>query len=245
MTDRFFVPEQQLPGNVGFALFDFGHLSALVCCGAIILLTLVLSLRRSGKTQQTLLRHLAFAMVVLELAKDLILAVQGGFTLGYLPLHLCSLSMFVCLYFSWHPDSSAGGHILYSVVLPSALCALLFPNWTRCPLLHFQSIHSFLYHTLLVIFVLIPLFSGQLRPGLRGVIPSLAFLLAVSVPVALVNRLLGTNYMFLRSPSRGSPLEFLTLLPGKYGYIMGYFLLVLCVLVALNLPFSLLQKKHV
>ena len=49
--------------------------------------------------------------------------------------------------------------------------------------------------------------------------------LAVAIPVGVLNRLLHTNYMFLGHPSAGSPLELLGNIPGRYGYLAGYFLL--------------------
>ena len=123
-------------------------------------------------------------------------------------------------------------------ILSIALCALLFPDWTMFPVLHFQSLHSFVYHTLLVQVSLTPVVTGRVRPGLQHVWKSMTFLLLTALPVGLLNRLLHTNYMFLGHPSAGSPLELLGALPGKYGYQAGYFLLVLGVLCLLNLPFT-------
>lgn len=242
MLQYFFTPEYEIPSGAGFCMYDRGHLSALSFGLSLTILVLQIFRRRSPDAQNRLMKILSVSMVVMELAKDFILAALGAFTVGYLPLHLCSLSMFVCLYYAFHPNSRSTSHILYSVVLPGAIAALLFPNWTRFPLLHFQSIHSFLYHTLLVLFSLMPLVFRRFTPGLRGIIPSLLFLLGVSVPVGILNQLLGTNYMFLSGPSKGSPLESLALLPGKYGYLAGYLALVLAVLFLMNLPFSVLSS---
>ena len=168
----------------------------------------------------------------------------GAFSVGYLPLHLCSLAMFVCLYYGAHPWSKNCGQILYSVCFPGAMCALLFPDWTMFPILHFQSIHSFVYHTLLVQVSLAPVVTGRIRPGLRQVWKSMAFLVAVAIPVGVLNRLLHTNYMFLGHPSAGSPLELLGNIPGRYGYLAGYFLLVLAVEIAMNLPWSIFTRRR-
>ncbi len=248
MLQYFFTPESEIPSGAGFCLYGRGHLSALGFGLSLTILVLLIFRRRSPDAQNRLMKILSVSMVVMELIKDFILAALGAFTVGYLPLHLCSLSMFVCLYYAFHPNSPSTAHILHSVVLPGAVAALLFPNWTRFPLLHFQSIHSFLYHTLLMLFALMPLVFRRFTPGLRGIIPSLLFLFGVSVPVGPLNKLLGTNYMFLRGPSKGSPLEFLAVLPGKFGYLAGYLALVLAVLFLMNLPFSVLggirKRRH-
>lgn len=225
---------------MGFSPYGQGHISALVCAAALTVLLLLWLRTRSVAIQNRTLKLLAVAMLVLELGKDFVLGWMGTFSLGYLPLHLCSISMLLCLYVAFHPQSKTAGQILFSVALPGALSALLFPDWIRLPLLHFQSVHSFLYHTLLVTFSLSPTVLGRCRPGITGVIPSMVFLIGTAIPVGILNRLLHTNYMFLRGPSPGSPLEFLAGIPGAYSYWVAYFLLVLMVVLLLNLPFSLL-----
>lgn len=242
MTDYFFTPQTELPPGAGFALGSRGHIAAFILVMGCTLLLLLMSSQLSHGAKARMLRVLSSSMLVLELGKDFILGLLGAFSVGYLPLHLCSLSMFACLYYAFHPGSKRAGQILYSVVLPGALSALLFPNWNVFPLFHFQSIHSFLYHGLLLFFGLFPVVSGRVSPGPGAILPSMGFLSALALPVGLLNRCLHTNYMFLRGPSKGSPLEFLTVIPGKYGYLAGLFLLALSVVTLMNLPFWLVGR---
>lgn len=234
----FFTPERDIPAGAGFSLFGPAHLAMLAGSAALIVLAELGFRRLSERGQNRVLSVMAWSMVIMEIGKDFTLAVIGAFSVGYLPLHLCSFAMFVCLFYGAHPQNDACGQILYSVCLPGALCALIFPDWTRFPLLHFQSLHSFLYHTMLVQFSLFPVTSGRVRPGVKQVWKSMVFLMAASLPVYGLNCLLGTNYMFLNRPSKGSPLELLGDLPGRWGYLGGYALLVLGVLLLMNLPFS-------
>lgn len=239
MFDYFFTPENQLPENVGFSMFGSVHFGIL---GAVALLSacmLVWFRKQPGSKQDRVMVISAGVMIGSEIVKDFILAVIGAFSVGYLPLHLCSLAMFTCLFYSAHPHNRSCGQIMYSVCFPGALCALLFPDWTDFPIMHFQSIHSFFVHTLLVQFSLFPLVSGRCRPGWPGIWKSIVFLTAAAVPVAGLNYLLHTNYMFLSHPSKGSPLEFLAGIPGRYGYLVGFFLLALGVVCLLNLPFCI------
>lgn len=239
MKSIYFTPESQMPKGSGFQMYGPQHLLMLGILG-LWTAAVLLWLRRQSRAQQNrVMRVTAGVMLGMEVLKDFLLGCIGAFSIGYLPLHLCSIAMFVCLYQGAHPNSKACGQILYSVCFPGAMCALLFPDWTMFPLLHFQSLHSFVYHTLLVQMSLAPLVTGRIRPGVRQVPLSMGFLVAVSIPVGMLNGWLHTNYMFLRRPSSGSPLELLGALPGRYGYIMGYFLLVLGVVTAMNLPFSL------
>ncbi len=222
---------------MGFSRFGAAHLAMLALLTALSALVVFLGSSRSPVRRQRLLRQMAVAMVAMEVSKDLILGMIGAFSLGYLPLHLCSLAMFICLYAAWHPDSDTAGQLLWSLCFSGGLAALLFPDWTRMPVLHFQSLHSFFYHAMLVQFSLISLLSGQARPRLSHVWKVWVFLLCASLPVYGLNRLFHTNYMFLSHPIAGTPLELCAQLPG--GYLLNYGLLVAVILALLNLPFSL------
>lgn len=238
----YFTPEGQIPAGDGFSLFGWQHLGVLAILSVYTVLSLRWMRRLPAQRLNRLLRILGGVMLGLEVLKDFILAYIGAFSVGYLPLHLCSLAMFVCLYYGAHPESKNCGQILYSVCFPGAMCALLFPDWTMLPILHFQSLHSFLYHTLLVQVSLAPVVTGRIRPGLRHVWKSMAFLMGTALPVGFLNQLLHTNYMFLGHPSAGSPLELLGNIPGRYGYLVGYALLVLLVELGMNLPWSVLAR---
>lgn len=242
MLKLLFTPEDLLPADAGFSLLGPQHLGMLAVMGlwsAVVLLWF----RRLREAQLICgLRAMASAMLALEVLKDFALAEIGAFSIGYLPLHLCSIAMFVCLYYGGHPQSDTCGQILYSVCFPGALCALLFPDWTNFPILHFQSLHSFVYHTLLVQFSLAPVAAGRVRPGLRHVWKSMMFLVLTALPVGAADRLLHTNYMFLEKPSPGSPLELLTVLPGHGGYLAGCFFLALGVILLWNLCYAVFVR---
>ena len=237
-----FTPESQLPAEVGFLHFGRGHLTVLLVLAIISGAVIWLGCRLQEQQRMKLEKVMAVAMVVLELVKDLILALIGAFSVGYLPLHLCSMAMFICLYWAWHPHSDGAGQLLWSLCFAGGLSALLFPDWTDMPLWHFQSVHSFVYHAMLVQFSLLAVVSGQARPSLRSAWKAGVFLVAAAVPVYAFDRAFGTNYMFLLRPVPGTPLELCALLPGQAGYLLGYGLLVIVVLVVLNLPVSLLRR---
>lgn len=242
MPQYFFMPEAELPPDVGFSHFDSGHLTALAALTALSALVVLLGCHMSAQHRRRLLQAMAVAMVVMEVLKDIILGWIGAFSVGYLPLHLCSIAMFVCLYWAWHPDSDGAGQLLWGLCFAGGMAALLFPDWTQMPLLHFQSLHSFLYHAMLVQFALIAVLSGQAQPRLQSVWKAGIFLLAVAVPVYLFDKLMDTNYMFLLRPIQGTPLELCAKIPGRWGYLVGYGLLAGAVLVVLDLPFSLWRR---
>ena len=239
----FLAPESEIPAEIGFSLYGQWHLLAL---GLILLVTLILLIRvrclREGE-YRCCLKILALGMILLELLKELVMAAAGTFTKGYLPLHLCSLSMFGCLYYAWHPQNRRFGVVVYSIGTAGAVCALLFPDWTAFPIWHFQSLHSFLWHTLLLQASLLPVVRGEVRPTVRLIPYTMAMLLCTALPVGILNLLLHTNYMFLCWAPAGSPLVLLSGLPGgMVTYLAGMALFAAVVLLMMNLPFSVMRR---
>ena len=236
-----FTPENRLPAGAGFSLFGPEHLAVLAVLTVLSFAVVLYGCKTAPARREWLLRFLAGAMVAMEVAKDVALGTIGAFSVGYLPLHLCSLAMFICLFFAWHPASLGAGQLVWGVCFSGGLAALIFPDWTNMPFFHFQSLHSFLYHAMLVQFSLICVISGMARPRVKQVWRALLFLAAAAAVIYPINLLLHTNYMFINRPLPGTPLALCARLPGRVGYLTGCALLASAVLVLLDLPFSLWQ----
>ena len=70
-------------------------------------------------------------MLGMEAFKDLFLVIVGRFGIGYLPLHICSIGIFVfllreCLPWKWAKD--AFGEISYIIIMPASVAALMFAD---------------------------------------------------------------------------------------------------------------------
>ena len=98
-------------------------------------------------------RTVALLLVADELFKDFGLLYGGNFSLDYLPLHLCSINIFLIVLHAWRRPKLLDT-FLYFVCLPAACAALLFPTWAPLPPLNFMVIHSFTVHFLLALYPL-------------------------------------------------------------------------------------------
>ncbi|MCR4909015.1 MAG: YwaF family protein [Lachnospiraceae bacterium] len=198
----------------GFELFGRAHLTVIV---VIIIVTASAVKICTGSGRTRLLRATALLLPAVEILKIIFLIRQGSFGIGYLPLHLCSLSVFLYpLYVFLKPGKVKNflGDFSCLVLLPAALGAILFPDWTMYPLLSVLSLSSFIWHTLQVILPVCILFTGEARPGFKSVWKCILFLLVLAVPVYLFDRHFSCNYWFLLSPVPG-PLK---LLYDSFGY---------------------------
>lgn len=234
--EYFFTPEALLPPGLGFAHFGGAHLCWLALSGALIGL-LCLGYRRQGPGGRRRLRlSLGWAILGCELLKDGNLLLHGTMSTDLLPLHLCGLAVFLTLGHALRPGPTLG-NFLYSTCAPGAAFALLFPDWTAVPPFSYTSIVAFLVHSLLVAYPLMQVLGGDLRPNWRLLGRCALLLLALAGPVWLFDRAFDANYMFLRAPAPGSPLEWFAERLGRPAYLLGYLPMIAGVWTLLYLPF--------
>ena len=232
----FFTLENELPPGVGFALWGREHLCCLAIGAALCAIACLCCRRLDQKGRQTMRRAVGWAVLLCELLKDANLIAQGAFSVYYLPLHLCGLAVFFTLWHSLRPTETVG-NFLYSTCMPGAAFALVFPDWTVYPLCSYHSIVGFTVHFLLVLYPLLLVTSGDLRPSFRLLPRCLGILAAIALPVYLFDRAVGANYLFLLQPAPGSPLEWFAALLGNPGYLLGYLPMIAVVWLLLYLPF--------
>ncbi len=132
----------------GFSLFGARHLVTL----ALYIAFAALSCKRykaADEKKRAQLRKL-FAVLLLadEAFKQIGLQIGGNFNWDYLPLHLCSINIFLIVLHAWKPNRLLN-NFLYFICIPAATAALLFPTWTSLPAVNFMFWHSTSVHILL------------------------------------------------------------------------------------------------
>lgn len=205
--------------NLGFGRFRPGHLVWLFLGGLLIALGCMLY-KRQPQNRRRIALIVSSLGLALELGRAALLISQGLYDRGRLPLHLCTMSVYLCFIHALLPRPVLG-QFLYAFTLPGAAFALLFPDWANYPAWHFVSLSSFLLHFLLVLYPLMLTFAGDIRPDVRRLPSCIGLMLCLALPVYGFNLIFDTNYMFLHWPPQGTPLEYFVFL-GSPGYLLGY-----------------------
>jgi len=225
--------------GVGFTQFGGLHFAWLIIMAAVIVLNF-LWYRRAGESERSRWNKTVAVLLLLnELFKMVILFIGGNYAANYLPLHLCSVNIFLIAWHAWKPNEMLS-NFLYTVCIPGALAAILFPSWTKLPLLNFMHIHSFTIHIELMLYPMVLALCGVLKPSARG-IPKCLLLLVMLAAIALVaNLIFDTNFMFLMSAEKGNPLEFFESVFGNH--LIGFPILIAAILVVMYVPMELYRK---
>ena len=174
---------------------------------------------------------------------DFFIAYQGiGQKRTYLPLHLCNINVFVCLY-NTITDRNWCKEELYALCIPGAMLALLCPSWLDVPSWWtLINLHSVSIHALLVLYPVL-LVAGGYRPSPRRVPQVLAFLFGSALPIYFLNKSLNTNFYFLNNPYGNIITSTFTALLGEKYYILGFLPATALALFLMYLPWAADYKK--
>ena len=226
---------------MGFTLYGPYHLSWLFLITVIVILASKHFKKLDAKSQTIVQRKLAWFIVLFEIMKDIYLIATNEFSVNYLPLELCGLAIFAILYHSY-TNSLMVGEMLYNLFLFGAIAALLFCNWTNRPMFGFMNLFSFIFHLALVMYCVMVLYAGIVKPDKKRIGGSVIFLAVAASIIYPLNKQLDTNFMFLNVPSPGSPLVPLEQILGNPGYIFGLTCIILLLWIVLYLPWGKLRR---
>lgn len=230
---------ETIADGVGFSHYDGLHLTWI---GVGILLTVLNCIwyrHLSKKGKDWWKKIVAILIVADEVYKTVMLAIGNRFEVSYLPFHLCSINIFVIAIHAWKPSKLLNG-FLYTVCIPGAIAALLFPTWTSLPLANFMHWHSFTVHILLAMYPIVLTAAGELSPSVKQLHKYLLLLVTMAIPIYGINLLLDTNFMFLMSADPGNPLYLFEQMWGNH--LLGFPVLIIAILIVMYVPLVIYRK---
>ena len=210
-----------------YPLYGRIHLTELAL-SLIFILSAALWYRHSGpKQRRRILVGVTVLLLLDEAALLLGMALTGQWNWSYLPLHLCSINVFVCLYNTLF-DQNWCKEELYALCIPGAALALLCPSWLDVPSWWtLINLHSVSIHALLVLYPV----------------------LLVALPIYFLDKSLYTNFYFLNNPTANVITCAFTRFLGEQYYILGFLPAIAAALAVMYLPwaaknFTENRRKH-
>ena len=234
---------ETIPQGLGFSNFDGTHLVWLTVTVVIVILGCLHYRRLSECGREKWRKTVAVLLVANEIFKDVCLVIGGNFLAGYLPFHLCSVNIFMITWHAWKPSKQLGA-FLYTICIPGALAALLFPTWTALPVWNFMHLHSTTVHIMLLMYPVVLTVCGDIRPRAKQIPQCMLILLGIAAVALVINLLLDTNFFFLmEAGGTNNPLYLFEVLLGDHRF--GFPILIAAVLAVMFLPVELYHKLKV
>ncbi len=225
-----------------FTLFSGTHIFWLVLCVVICAAVAMIYRRASKGMRRKMQLGLAIIIALVELSRQTVIIVTGQWRPETLPLHLCSVNIFISLWYGIHPNKLAG-NILYALCLPGAAVALLSPTWCALPINNFCHIDSEMLHILLVCYPVM-LLAGGFKPEIKMLPKVLAVLAGMLVVIYPINKLLGTNFFFINDPYGNVITSFCTGIFGEDLFVVGYIVILILLFVLMYTPFTVCEYRH-
>ncbi len=236
---HFFDTVETIPDGMGFSHFDATHACWLVAAVVVIAALCVCYCKADSRTKAILRKAVAVLIVLDELFKWVMLFVGGNAAPKYLPLHLCSINIFLIAFHAFKPTKTVTA-FLYLICIPSALIALAIPTWVELPPTSFMHIHSFTVHILLAAYPMMLTASGEVKLNPRRVLSCVGLLAAMAIPAAVANLLFDTNFMFLHYPEPGTPFVWFAAHLGSH--LFGFLILLPPVILLMVGVWALIEK---
>lgn len=238
---RYFLETVETIGRgVGFNYYDKTHLLWLM----IFMIFTIGSCYFYKKSKDIIRKRIriffATSIILDEVFKIIMLLIGGNYSVEYLPLHLCSINIFIIAYHVYKPSKTLDNY-LYSVCIPAALCALLFPTWIELPVINFMHLHSFTIHILLAAYPIMLVAGGDICPDRRLIPKSILFTVIFAIPIYIFNLIFDTNFMFLMYAEPGNPLYWFGENLGNH--LLGIPVIYGVVLILMYFPFYIKERK--
>ena len=229
------------PDYIHFEHFGPEHLLVTAGFVAVIIAAMLFYRKLDEKARQKFLYIMSALLIADELWKHVLSAATGQWEWEFVPLHLCSINIFVCVINSFKRDELTS-EILYALCVPGAALALLMPTWTNLPYWNFMSLHSNSVHLLLEMYPLL-LIAGGFKPNFKRLPKVLGIVLLECVPIFFINKILDTNFFFLNGTANNPVLKILASIFVKDFYFIGFVPLLAVVWFFMYFPWYLAEKK--
>ena len=192
--------------------FTPGHMGAVMVCIILITTAILLTYKRNMDMDNFLMAIGLICAVfeVVKIAWGLSVHRYSNYA-NYIPLWFCSLFV---------PASIAAGFckgkirrvalsFMYYGGMIGGMAYLLFPATSlfKFPLFHFISVHSMLYHSLMIYTGLTIVWKKVFVPNPKDFLPYFAVTTIACVLAYQINAVCGTNLMFLNRPSNNEILK--------------------------------------
>ncbi len=249
MLDYYFT--RNISESQRFSTFNYAHFIYI----ALIILTLVLLTiylrKKPVEDRWRLLRRFVWIMPVLyffRLAMFIYLDRELGISYleHRLPLEICDFSMFL-LPIAMYTRNRIVLNYLYAIAMIGAIIANLTPStdyYGHYASFSWQIMFFFIAHGLIVIFVLLPITTGLFRPDYRTIPKFFGLFACYCVFVYIINSIIGSNYIYINKPAKGTPTVLFDQWFGTPGFLIPFALLFLVIISLFYLPWMIGDKRN-
>lgn len=235
----FWTHRDNIPEGMGFGQFSLIHFIWILITALLTAVYVFFYLQAGPDTRTIMLRSVGAALLISEIVKLILIAFSDVKTTDYLPLEICSFAGYAIVLDSLFPENSFLPMLLLTLFLPGAIMAIFFPTSSVLPAINFYTIHQFLFHGLIIAYVMARFASGEYPLHYLDLWRSIPIIFILVMFMYAVDCIFDKNFMFLRD-TYGNPM--LEAIRKKTGGGLGYLAGLTCFSIAVAHVFFLIFK---
>jgi hypothetical integral membrane protein (TIGR02206 family) len=245
MTEHWFISDN-IPAEQRFGVFSSSHFIYMIV-GALVIIGLAIFINKSNQYRaELIIRICAVSLFVFYFLRAyMFYRYFANFSfLDIVPLHLCIVSGFV-LPATVFLKNKLMWNLAYGVLMPGAIVAIVTPEIVLSYYHAFgwMPLVFFVWHLLVVAIPIFQVASSELVPDIRKYPQILLILCVYALLIFILNKQLGTNYLYLNGAARGTVLEIFHDWLGNPGYIIPMALLTFFVSFMMFVPWYAKERK--
>lgn len=243
--DPFWMTTETVPPGMGWPLFSLPHLCWLAACALSCAAAGFAYSKIKEKGRKIFRVTIAVLLIISHIVDNVYLIATGQWNILHLPLHLCSLSSFLIIIHAFlKKENNMLAGLCYAMALPGAVLALATPSWCAMPVWNFSALNSWMFHILMIMYVVI-LLSGGYRPSFVHIRKTIPILLGVIACIFIFNKVANTDFLYMNG---GKDVGWVAALAddkamGMYGYLIIFPVIMAVLWTAMFLPFDLHRIK--
>lgn len=222
-----------------FEIFSIQHIAAFLFF--VLVSFSLIYFRRELKPHQSFMKWTLFSILVLsEISAQIWVLATDQWELDSLPLHLCSISTFICIYLFLKPSKKAFYLLYFTGMIPAILSMVTPELFYQFP--HYRFIKYFLHHSAIPWSVLFFIVYGGYRVPRKAIWTGFLLLNIIALPIFIINLLLDTNFFYLANPTESKTI--LSFFGSGIMYYINLEIAAILVFIITYIPMGLLTKRE-
>lgn len=239
----FFTHYDNIPEGLGYGLFTLKHFLLLLITVLFIVFVVKKYKMSDDKNIIIIRKIIAIILIFIDIIKLIIMYLNPMDYTNYLPLEICSFAAYFIVLDSIYKDNIFFSEMLLLLFMPAAMTALLVPTTINLPIFNFFTIHQYLYHALIIAYVLMRYLNKEIRITYIGLWKSILKTIILASVIYFVDYIFNKNYMFLMNSADNPALNiFYNLANGGKLYLVYLILFVIFILHLFYLLFKGINK---
>lgn len=244
---------KQLFSNAGVyepcGIFTRGHLSLVIITTTCIFIALKYSNMKSKEEVHKTIKLVTIAMWILEVIKIVYNVIKNSIHAvnTYMPLYYCSMLLYAGLLSSFGKDKlkRIGDVSLATGAIIGGMVFVIYPSTSLpiYPAFHFLSIHSFLFHGLMIYLGILMNKTNYINLKKEDIKYFASLIGIMSIIALIVNKCFNGNLMFISNNFPGTPIEILYKITNG-GIIYSFIMVVAQMTIPFYISYYVINKIH-